>query len=419
MVKIQNKKINSKRLTFIILSLVILITFIIGIINYHYTNVKAEEKAEAIKNQEIENAYYPENYIGYRFKVLPGTSSWPYGDFSEMIDVCRIPNEELEMMSTEELIQTVLVHPLIYNVYAYDDTSVGFEIVKSYCDCLQELCNRNDRVDSLYDYLSKHKESFICKQDSTGDKYIDFLIMKPKSVFFLLASNENFYNDKIGSTDKVLEKINQILQEGGETTPQNRDYSLESFYAYFQAVNGVFERTVHNVHNYSMNGMQCESGEYWLGSDGLVHLETFSEVTPDASQALTEAAHGLYGIYPDSGYGPTIEYNCHSYAWNNDYKYTCWVNEFNSGGFTETTYTDVSVGGNVVYYNSYGNSIGSGTSYKHSAVVTGKMYHTGYTLVVKSKWGPAGLYTHTLGNCPYYYYDKTTYTPCDRKYFDP
>ncbi len=406
-----NKRYRRNKQNKYLATILSIIMMIVGMGIIQCDGVRASEDSKLITDQEIEAAYYPEGYKGYVFPVLPGSSSWLYDDFSEMIKACSISEEKLKSMSTEALIQTVLVHPFILNVYAYDSVEEGYNNVKSYCDCLQELCLRKDRVECLYDYLENHKDSFLKVDENSGNGYIDFLQQKPNSVLLLLATNEDFFNEKIKTEEEAMEAINNILQKGKSIDQENnRDVYPIEFREFRGAAIESVERTVHNVHGYSMTGYQCKSVEYWLYNDGVCRLRYLNDVSSSAKTQMNNQFYATYGLQPVNGYGPTVEYNCHSYAWNNDYKYTCWVETFNSNGFTETTLNSVNVGGNVVYYNS--NVI------THSAVVTGKTYHSGYNLTLTSKWGSAGLYIHTPGNCPYYYNDSST-TPATRKYYNP
>lgn len=86
----------------------------------------AEGESAPSRDEQIENAYYPTDYSGYRYAVLPGTSLWPYDNHATMDELCQVPNEVLQLMSTEDLLQTVLAYPLMLDVYAYDDNSVGY-----------------------------------------------------------------------------------------------------------------------------------------------------------------------------------------------------------------------------------------------------------------------------------------------------
>lgn len=409
-----------------IVSMMIVVVVAIGAIGHLQSrNAKADESTKPSRDQEIANAYYPEDYIGYRFPVLPGTSSWPYGDFTVMIDACRIPEHELKVMSTEALIQTVLVHPLILNIYAYENFEEGYEIVKSYCDCLDELCHRHDRVECLYNYLEGHAEEFLSASRDTGDEYINFLVKKPQSVFFLLATNKDFFPNQVEDRNTAIEKINDVLHDGRRTVCEsgNRDVYPIEFHAFLGLKwdSRTYLWAAATPKGGSMAAYRYDVMEEWLYSDGMYRTRYLSTMSSGAKTATTNQLYGVFGIYPESGNGPTSTYNCHSYAWcSNVYKYSNWINgeDINFTGYVETTVSGVNIGGNVIYYLSCGGNVSSNTVRNHSAVVVGKTYHSGYSLTLQSKWGCAGVYTHSVSNCPYYYYDPSTYTPCDRKYYN-
>ena len=375
------------------------------------TTKAKETRVEISRDQEIENAFYPRDYSGYRFPILPGTSAWPYGDLLDMIEACKIPENTLREMTTEELLQTVLVHPLFLNVYAYESRKEGYEIVKEYCDCLKELCSRQDRVECLYEYLVSHREDFIAPTTSVGDTYLDFLMKKTKTVLVILAESEDFFFDEITNRESVRDYINSILHTGRVIENEiDRDvYPIE----FHQVVdmdwaNPVYLQQVTTVHNQNMSAYKMKIIEEWLYSDGVYRTRYLDEISSSGRTHVINHFYGVYGINPVSGYGPTTSYNCHAYAWANTDKYSSWIFNFNSIGFTETNYAGVNNDGIVVY-----DSYGSGTlSPLHSAVVYNKS-----SGLLKSKWGYAGLYVHTVNNCPYYGNGGLSVNP--RRYFNP
>ena len=329
---------------------------------------------------------------------------------SVMIEACKIPENTLSEITTGELLQTVLVHPLILNVYAYESSEDGYEIVKGYCDCLKELCSRQDRVECLYEYLANHREEFLEPTTSVGDAYLDFLINKPKTVWFVLAENKDFFFGEIRDRDSARDYINSVLHVSRAVEEEIiRDpYPIE-----FRRIvdmdweNKEFVRTVQTVHGYDMSAYEIKIIEEWLYSDGMYRTRYLNEISSSANSQETNHIYGVYGIYPESGYGPTTAYNCHAYAWANTYKYSSWVLSINSSGFTETNYPGVITGGIVVYCIYSGGAL----TPLHSTVVYNK--NSG---LLKSKWGYAGLYVHTVNNCPYY---GNSLSANPRKYYNP
>ena len=96
--------------------------------------------------------YYSTDYTGYRYPVRPGTAEWAsLENHQDKVDACQIPEDILSSMSTEELVQTVIAYPLNIDMFAYDNTTTGFEVVASHFNGLQELQSRSDSVSELID----------------------------------------------------------------------------------------------------------------------------------------------------------------------------------------------------------------------------------------------------------------------------
>ena len=102
--------------------------------------------------------------------------------------------------------------------------------------------------------------------------------------------------------------------------------------------------------------------------------------------------------------GSTYLYNCHSFAWNkSEQGPNCWIGletktaediywNPTQGGYIEVPSEDQA--SKVSYYLTQSN---------HSAVTT-------HTLgIVRSKWGPSGLYEHAIGEGPYEGMDSRKY----------
>ncbi|MBQ6105006.1 MAG: hypothetical protein IJL03_03545 [Lachnospiraceae bacterium] len=127
---------------------------------------KAEEGPKAT-DQEIMDMYFPAEYTGYRYPSLPGMTTWAYGNHADMVKACRIPDEVLSGMSTENLVQTVLFYPLFPDVLAYDSMDMGYNAIKQSFNGLSELCKRTDRNEALLAVVRDHKNWFFDNEPIT------------------------------------------------------------------------------------------------------------------------------------------------------------------------------------------------------------------------------------------------------------
>ena len=114
-------------------------------------------------DEQMAEMYFPEDYIGYRYPVLPLMSTWPYGNHGDMLRVCRIPEDILATMSTEELLQSVLVYPLWSDAMVYSSMEQGHEMLRRNFNGLAELCEREDRCQCLLKLIDEHPDWFELK----------------------------------------------------------------------------------------------------------------------------------------------------------------------------------------------------------------------------------------------------------------
>ena len=94
----------------------------------------------------------------YEYPVLPGTEEWVQLDGNvEMIESCQIPEDIMQNMTTEALVETVLNYPRLMNLFAFNSMSQGFQAMLEDCNGLAELVTRSDAPDLLMDaYENMH-----------------------------------------------------------------------------------------------------------------------------------------------------------------------------------------------------------------------------------------------------------------------
>ena len=89
---------------------------------------------------------------GYQYPTLPGTPEWDaLKDNQEKIDACVVPQEILDNMTTEEVLETLLNYPLQANIYAFNDIQTGVEKVYRWYsgEILEALLTRPDRAEVI------------------------------------------------------------------------------------------------------------------------------------------------------------------------------------------------------------------------------------------------------------------------------
>lgn len=303
---------------------------------------------------------------------------------SERLKNYQIPKSNLKIMTTEELIETILNYPLLVDLYAYDTYQQGFKAVSKSFNGLEELVLRKDVALKL---LAKYKDMEVIK-DAT----------KVTSRQFLKLS----YMEILLGQDEILSKFNKTetadLQKKAEDKYLQKKnlpniYGMDTSKFLLKNITKVSPlNTLSSLVYISPLGYNFYNVYTPMGTAVEVYTTSQDlEWSPSEKIALDNDTRNSYP-------GITIlrtatkYYNCHSYAWySTSYSNLYWMN-YPSAYMTDGSYTYKSYGSNYdkVYYNGG----------DHSGIITGVIVPF-HIYQVTSKWGKLGLISHSSGNCPY------------------
>ncbi len=71
---------------------------------------------------------------------------------TERVEACQIPDEIIDKLSSEELMNAVVEYPLMGTLYIYSDMQTGFNILIKNCNALRELLLRDDCIETVVKY---------------------------------------------------------------------------------------------------------------------------------------------------------------------------------------------------------------------------------------------------------------------------
>ena len=109
----------------------------------------------------------------FEYPIRPGSEEWSrLGSLAEKVQVCQIPEQTLESISTEGLLETLLNYPLILDYGAFNDMQMGFERIISENNGFKEFYSRED----LFSVISDRYELMYLTCDE--DIYPPFVIGK-------------------------------------------------------------------------------------------------------------------------------------------------------------------------------------------------------------------------------------------------
>lgn len=307
----------------------------------------------------------------YDFPIRPGSDEWvSLNTHDEMIEVCQIPKDILESMSTDDLITTILDYPLSTDIYAFNSIQEGFDCMSSNFNGFEELSTRDDAASRL---LYRYNDTQILSPNSKSSG------LQPVFDVTLLEAmlSDDAYNSKLTIGEKevfensVAEKYEQRMENSGTYA-----MSLSPFY----------------------EALALKQSDDIALLDSTVYVKTPNgtnvAVTVKSSEMSQSAINDVNNHY-DSRYpkavrisSASMKYNCHTYAWHSTNNRTYWMAD-PSPYWEDGSYSKFELNaqtGDRAFY-SYAN---------HSSIVTDQSTYT-HT----SKWGTAGIYRHRPDYCPY------------------
>ena len=131
-----------------------LFLIVTGVIFYACTDKEVEaESIEVATTRTVQEPLYSKYY-----SVLPGSEEWrTLQTGQEMWEVCQLPEELLNELSTEELIEACMEFPMAYDFVAADNERKGVAFAIKHFNGLSELANREDATSMLIDTYAEMK----------------------------------------------------------------------------------------------------------------------------------------------------------------------------------------------------------------------------------------------------------------------
>jgi len=219
----------------------------------------------------------------YSYPVRPGSPEWKaLRSHAEMVEVCQVPEDILENMSTAALVSTCLSYPLLGEIFAFNSTQDGIDTVTSRSNCLRALLERPDAAEELLQLYKRMSPSGFDKKLSLLEKgeyamdlaYVEILLAQDS----LLASLER--NDRIVLLREYMKKLRSKNQ-------------YPEVYGHFSQTTVVFgmARTLSRIDppNFRRKLNQDSKLERFIEECGPLDKETAAEVVRNAEEFIESA----------------------------------------------------------------------------------------------------------------------------------
>lgn len=323
----------------------------------------------------------------YEYPIKPGTTEWEeLGTFSRRIAACRIPEETLDAMTTDALVDAVLDFPFLMNLMVYNSASEGFDCLLSQCDALKELLTREDGADKL-------AEEYASLTTTLGSKSV----IERKDTMSREALYPNLLEVILGQPE-VYNEMTENNQYATEIAAKEFNDNKTSF------LDVAIEENESQITRATTVKTPKGSTVEWIDYSGL------PQMTADEKAYYNNWVQENYTIISVVR-DPNVYYNCHSYAWySTSSANKVWIPDpsiyMTDGSYTKKGSASATCKVFVKNDGTETSEIDGLILGDHSGIVNSV---SGRTIVVTSKWGALGLYKHNVANSPYSG-DHTTYT---------
>lgn len=157
--------------------------------------------------------------ITFSFDSIVAPNVWgQYQSIEEMLAACQVPFEKLKSMSTEELIEVCLTHPL-YGIYsAYNNELEGAKVVINHFNGFAELNRREDAPEkmlAIYEDVNFNPETAsVHRKDFSKVRYLGFI-----DLYVASKELEGLYYGQ--NLKKLSELSNKVLEKRLKQSPDN------------------------------------------------------------------------------------------------------------------------------------------------------------------------------------------------------
>ncbi len=290
----------------------------------------------------------------YQYPVTPYDKEWGnYTQTEEIYTACQIPQEILDRLTTEELLELVLDCPKLISINFYDSFEEGVKFLAERFNGMNELLAREDCLAVVSRYYSEYKipEKQQLDYDALlpGDNPDYYTIINNEELMrkadedtkvmltlnlceavMEIASEENKMStqEKQAVTKVILqksvEKAKSECVEGPSTEETEQDSLLNECRSVFS--DSSTSKTV-KANTNRRTAAKDKSGSFELPDGGTVKYTIYAKSSAVSKSTITSTLNEYNYIhltngepaFSSAGEGGTTAYNCHNFAWLKKY----------------------------------------------------------------------------------------------------
>lgn len=310
----------------------------------------------------------------------------------DRIKACNPTQEELERMSTEAILKSLVHYPLNYLIFSYEDPLMAINLLAERSLIHHEFEKRSDAAQAIIKLFSEvediemnpHRKSF---SEFKRLQYVDEIFLE-----YYMASGRipNIYSKE--TADELCKAINTKIEDRTSRPEVFSNVSLQPLL--LLGANPELCRNLRTIVIPPSIGTTTVYTPFGKRITAIINQDFSQPEIASITLGFVLDWDEAYSIAP-----ATNLYNCHSYAWHNTSEYNdLWIPKDDAlGNFQLSRYwiSDLytsciqSQAEKVFYYNTL-------QDFDHSAIVLTNG-------LVVSKWGYGPLMVHEADYCPYFF----------------
>ena len=141
----------------------------------------------------------------YIYPTVNTYKGWSDLNTRDKVELCRIPQETLESMSDEQLMQAVLDYPFISEIHMYPTMEYGVEVFESICDAYAELIERECGLETMIEVVNqrvaKGVDNITAEEEIQNDQLATMIFYQMK------------FQDELTDDEKeIVKSISRLVQ---------------------------------------------------------------------------------------------------------------------------------------------------------------------------------------------------------------
>ena len=182
--------------------------------------------SDKFQHDSFSNAALKASSVTFSFDSIAEPNNWArYQTLEEMMAACQIPEAKLKSMSTDELIEVCMNHPLYGLYFAYNNELDGAKVVIDNFNGFKELKEREDAPKKM---LSFYEDiNFNSKSRCTNSIHkVDFSEMTHTGFVDLFIASKALPSLYEPENISILEKISNKVLEKKLKQPSPKLYNI-------------------------------------------------------------------------------------------------------------------------------------------------------------------------------------------------